>query len=64
MSTHQDWEVARRRRDTAAVSIARAVIAHRSPTGADLAKFALAETDMARIEDELEPTKHTRQERK
>lgn len=55
MSTHEDWEKARQRRNTAAVRVTRVVMIGRTATTADLADFAHADAEMVRLEAELEP---------
>lgn len=55
MSTHQDWEAARERRNTAAVRATRAVMIGRTAATADLADFARADSEMARLEAVLDP---------
>jgi len=54
MSTHEDWEKARAKRDCAAVSIARAVLVSRSPSAQDITDFALSDEEMERITKELD----------
>jgi hypothetical protein len=58
VSTHQDWEAARERRNTAAVRITRELINGTGrDTARDLATFAREDANMAWLERELDPDK-------
>lgn len=54
MSTHEDWEEARERRDRVAVRVTRAIMAGNKPIAKDLAAFAAAEDSMDRVAAELD----------
>lgn len=54
MSTHEDWEAAKEKRDRAAVRVTRSVMAGHTPLAKDLADFAKCEDAMDRIAAELD----------
>ena len=54
VSTHEDWEKAREKRDRAAVRVAWAVAAGTPPRDKDVAEFAALDNEMDRITNELE----------
>jgi hypothetical protein len=56
MSTHEDWEAARERRNTAAAHITRALISYPGmDVSRHIATFKREDANMVRIEAELEP---------
>ncbi|QHK19381.1 hypothetical protein GU243_06085 [Pseudarthrobacter psychrotolerans] len=54
MSTHEEWEDAREKRDRTAVRVTRAIMAGNTPLAKDLAVFAAYEDEMDRIAAELD----------